>query len=216
MTEDDLLSPEQARQRAMAADRHLGSELVYLEYSGTYGGEEAEAILDQIADRMTQSRLWYGGGIDSREKAERMLQAGADTVVVGDVFHEVADEEATVCVRAREEFDEGAPRRAIREWIGEEVDVETSAAARYLRTIPAVDAPVATAERHLADTVQCYLALQRSDSQTLANVLGAQTRTELDDALAANVDVSQYLSAITPQRDDGQVSVPLTHVSVFE
>jgi len=104
VTEADLLDPEAARRRAMAAERRLGSEVLYLEYSGTYGDAEAEAILSAIDDGTNWSRVWYGGGIDSRESAERMLAAGADTVVVGDAFHEVAEEEAALAERARDEI----------------------------------------------------------------------------------------------------------------
>src|SRR6056297_2489200 len=42
VTEDNLLSPQEAKERALAAQHHLESEIIYLEYSGTFGGEEAE------------------------------------------------------------------------------------------------------------------------------------------------------------------------------
>lgn len=106
VTETDLLSPEAARERALAAEYHLESEIVYLEYSGTFGGEEAVAILEELDDALTAPRLWYGGGLDSAERAESVLDAGADAVVVGDVLHGVADTEATLVERARTAFEE--------------------------------------------------------------------------------------------------------------
>jgi phosphoglycerol geranylgeranyltransferase len=172
VTESDFLSPREAKQRAMAAERHLESELVYLEYSGTYGGEDAAETLAEIADGISWSRLWYGGGLDSREHAEAMLEAGADTIVVGDAFHRVADEETEICERAVGAFDSGdldpddiesnalgadAPESAIREWVRENVAVADSNAAAYLATIPSVPDPERFAERYLTATVRTWL-----------------------------------------------------------
>ncbi|SEO79928.1 phosphoglycerol geranylgeranyltransferase [Halogranum amylolyticum] len=159
--EDDLLAADAAKQHAMAAERHLESELVYLEYSGTYGGDEAADILSAVADSLDWSRLWYGGGLDSREHAQAMLDAGADTVVVGDVFHDVAAEEATLCADARDDLSTDADAETIREWVTDHVDVDDSAAARYLSTVPSVTDPVETAERYLAATVETHLELTR-------------------------------------------------------
>ncbi|WP_435179201.1 heptaprenylglyceryl phosphate synthase [Halorussus sp. AFM4] len=156
----DVLSPREAKQRAMAAERHLGSELVYLEYSGTYGGEAAAEELAAVADGLSWSRLWYGGGLDSRERAEAMLDAGADAVVVGDAFHRVADEEAALCERAVGEVAPDASASAVREWVRENVAVADSAAAGYLATIPWVPDPERRAERYLAATVRTWLRLR--------------------------------------------------------
>lgn len=106
VTETDLLSPEAARERALAAEYHLESEIVYLEYSGTFGGEEAVTMLEELDDALTAPRLWYGGGLDSAERAESVLNAGADAVVVGDVLHGIADTEAELVERARTAFGE--------------------------------------------------------------------------------------------------------------
>lgn len=157
---DDLLSPKRIAQRAMAAERRLGSEVVYLEYSGTYGGGEAEAILEAVDDGVDWSRIWYGGGIDSRESAERMLAAGADTVVVGDAFHDVAEEEARLTERARDELGAGVDRSAVREWFDASVDPGETRAARYLSTIPSVDDPAGRARRYLVAGVTTWLALE--------------------------------------------------------
>jgi phosphoglycerol geranylgeranyltransferase len=63
VTEDDLLTPQQAKERALAAQHHLDSEVIYLEYSGTFGGDEAAKILDAIDDAVSWSQVWYGGGL---------------------------------------------------------------------------------------------------------------------------------------------------------
>ena len=201
VSEADLLSPREAKQRAMAAERHLESELIYLEYSGTYGGTEAAEILGAISDGLTWSRLWYGGGLDSREHAEAMLDAGADTVVVGDVFHRIADEEADVCQRAARdlgadadiEADSGLTTGEVREWVRENVPVADSNAAAYLATIPSVADPERLAERYLTATVRAWLSLQDlaadesgseppSASTILDRLLGADARADLGDA----------------------------------
>ncbi|WP_436928490.1 heptaprenylglyceryl phosphate synthase [Halosimplex halobium] len=158
--ESDVLSPAVARERALVADRHLDSEVVYVEYSGTYGGDEAAEVLRAVADAVTGARVWYGGGIDDREKTRAMLDAGADTVVVGDCFHDVADEEVEVCARAVEALGTAPSGDDIRSWFDAAVDLEGTAAARYLRTTPGVDDPGAAAERGLlAALALCFGAL---------------------------------------------------------
>jgi len=159
VTEADLLSPQAAKQHALAAEYHLGSEIIYLEYSGTFGGEEAVEILEQIDDGVTWSRIWYGGGLDNREDAESVLEAGADAVVVGDIFHEIAELEADLCERAVEEFDTDADPDAIREWVEETIDVAEASATRYLSTIPTLPDPEERAVRYLAASVEAVLAL---------------------------------------------------------
>jgi phosphoglycerol geranylgeranyltransferase len=161
VTEDDMLDPLAAKQRALAAERHLESELVYLEYSGTFGGEEAEAILDSVSEGLAWSQLWYGGGLDDRENARRMLDAGADAVVVGNVFHEIAEEELAVAEDAVADLDFDADRSTVEEWVEENVDVEGSCAASYLSTNVDVPSPTDRARRYLVTTVRTWLAVQR-------------------------------------------------------
>jgi phosphoglycerol geranylgeranyltransferase len=158
VTESDLLSPEAARQRALAAEYHLGSEVVYLEYSGTFGGDEAVETLEAVDDACSWPRLWYGGGLDSGEKAERVLAAGADAVVVGDVFHDVAELEAELFDQARETFDDVPTHDRLTDWVESTVDVETVSATRYLSTIPDVDDAPARATRYLAASLEFGLA----------------------------------------------------------
>ncbi|AUX09799.1 phosphoglycerol geranylgeranyltransferase [Halalkaliarchaeum desulfuricum] len=165
--ESGLLSPEQARDRAIAAERYLGSEVLYLEYSGTYGGSEAVDILEAIAPSLDWTRLWYGGGIDSREKATEVLSAGADAVIVGDVFHRIAAEEADFASAfvADSAVGTSAHTDRIDAWIDDAVDVADTAAAEYISTIPSVRDPVGTARASLIAgiTAHCVLAKAETD-----------------------------------------------------
>ena len=190
--ESDVLSPAVARQRAMVADRHLDSEVVYVEYSGTYGGAAAADVVRAVADAVNGARVWYGGGIDDREKATAMLAAGADTVVVGDCFHDVADEEAEICARAVEALGVAPSATAIRSWFDAELDPAETAAARYLRTTPAVDDPAAAAERSLlAALALCFGALPAAlgEPEPPAERTG-RLLSEVDADAAAHLDAA--------------------------
>lgn len=156
---DDVLGPDEARRRAMAAERRLGSEVVYVEYSGTYGDEEGEAVLRSVADGLGWSRLWYGGGIDSRTDTERMLEAGADAVVVGDAFHAVAEEEARLCETASVVLAPDAEARTVRSFVREELGAD-SRATRYLSTVPSVKNPVETAVDYNTAAVRLRLGVE--------------------------------------------------------
>ena len=185
--EDDVLSPREAKRRAMAADRRLESELVYLEYSGTYGGEEAARILETVSAELTWSRLWYGGGIDSRTSAEAMLDAGADAVVVGDAFHRVADEEQTLCTAAAADLDATTTAAGVRSWVRENAAVADSEAAAYLSTIPSVSNPERLAEEHLATTIRLWLGLRDLGESETGSEIADETalRRTLDEVDAA-------------------------------
>jgi phosphoglycerol geranylgeranyltransferase len=180
VTDEDLLAPQQAKERALAAEHHLDSEIIYLEYSGTFGGDEAVDLLAAIDEGVSWSRIWYGGGLDSRENANKVLDAGADAVVVGDVFHRIADVEADLIAEAREEFDAGADAEAIQEWVTDAVDVAESDAGRYLSTIPAVTQPEERAREYLTTAVEMALALDE-----IAADLDDPIRSDIEAALAA-------------------------------
>jgi phosphoglycerol geranylgeranyltransferase len=160
VTECDRLDPPAARRRAMAAEHYLESEVIYLEYSGRFGGEEAAELLETIDEAVSWPRIWYGGGLDDRENARAMLDAGADAVVVGNIFHRIAAEERQYCAAALEELGTGADGSAVEEWVDANVDVAGSSAAGYLSTIPGVADPERLARRYLVATLEAYLGLR--------------------------------------------------------
>jgi len=69
---------------AEVAERMFGQEIVYVEYSGTYGDPEKVAA---AADAVDEATLFYGGGIGDYEAAREMGRH-ADVVVVGDLLHD--------------------------------------------------------------------------------------------------------------------------------
>ncbi|MFW6017397.1 MAG: geranylgeranylglyceryl/heptaprenylglyceryl phosphate synthase [Halapricum sp.] len=198
VTDEDLLDPKTAKQRAMAAERHLGSELIYLEYSGTFGGEQAEAILEAVDDGRRWSRLWYGGGLDDRENAHAVLEAGADAVVVGNVFHEIAAEEADICEQAVEELETDSTREDVLEWVEATVDLDDSSATKYLSTIVDVPNPEGRARDYLVTTVRTWLAVQDAvadlDEKGVASVPEIQEMFRSTD-LPGRSDVAAVLGA---------------------
>jgi phosphoglycerol geranylgeranyltransferase len=157
---DRVLSPAEAARRATVADRYLESPVVYVEYSGAFGGREAERLLEAVASRVSRSRVWYGGGLDSSENTAAMLGAGADAVVVGDAFHDVAAEEAALLGRAADTLPMDASRSRVAEWLDAERRVADTAAASYLSTVPTVADPVSTARGLLVDSVTVWLRLR--------------------------------------------------------
>lgn len=72
---------------ARMADRLFRFPVFYLEYSGTFGDMDG---VRRAADLLESSRLFYGGGIDCGEKAEKAALA-AHTVVVGNALYENLD-----------------------------------------------------------------------------------------------------------------------------
>ncbi len=180
VTEDDLLTPQQAKERALAAQHHLDSEVIYLEYSGTFGGDEAAEILDAIDDAVSWSQIWYGGGLDNRENAEQVLDAGADAVVVGDVFHRVATAEADLFEQAQGEFDDETSAGELRDWVVDSIAIEDSAAVSYLSTIPDVENPQERAIEYLAAGVEFGLAVT-----AVAETLSDPTAEEIRNAVAS-------------------------------
>ncbi|MDG5775801.1 putative phosphoglycerol geranylgeranyltransferase [Haloarculaceae archaeon H-GB2-1] len=68
---------------AKVAERMFGQEIVYVEYSGTFGDPEK---VEAAADALDETTLFYGGGIHDYDSAYTMAEH-ADVVVVGDLVH---------------------------------------------------------------------------------------------------------------------------------
>lgn len=166
VTGADVLTPDAARRHAIGADIHLQSEVVYVEYSGTYGGQEATAVISAICEDLEWSRLWYGGGIENRDQVREVTEAGADAVVIGNLFHEIASEEFELYERSRSEWClEGSWNiNEFGAWISENVDIASTATARYLSTVD-VDSPEETATRLLATTLSTYAGIEQIRSK---------------------------------------------------
>jgi phosphoglycerol geranylgeranyltransferase len=66
------------------ADRYFHFPVVYIEYSGMYGNP---AVVKAASEAIDRSILYYGGGINSAEKASEMSKY-ADTIVVGNAVYD--------------------------------------------------------------------------------------------------------------------------------
>ncbi|WP_082420576.1 heptaprenylglyceryl phosphate synthase [Paenibacillus sp. A3] len=85
LTEADVrLDAKDVEAYARIADRLFRCPIVYLEYSGVFGDME---LVGRVKRLLSQSRLFYGGGIDSPEKAREAAMA-AHTVVVGNAVYD--------------------------------------------------------------------------------------------------------------------------------
>jgi phosphoglycerol geranylgeranyltransferase len=77
--------PEDVAAYAAVAEQMFGQEVVYVEYSGTFGDPETVAA---AADAIDDATLFYGGGVHDYDTA-RTMGDRADVVVVGDLIHDV-------------------------------------------------------------------------------------------------------------------------------
>lgn len=68
---------------AQTADKLMSLPVVYLEYSGVFG--DMELVMD-VKRSLTNSCLFYGGGITNAETARQAANA-ADTVIVGNILY---------------------------------------------------------------------------------------------------------------------------------
>jgi phosphoglycerol geranylgeranyltransferase len=78
------LKAEEVASYAAVADHYFHFPIVYLEYSGIFGDPE---IVKAVSGALDNSILYYGGGINSAEKAARMSKY-ADTIVVGNAVYD--------------------------------------------------------------------------------------------------------------------------------
>lgn len=89
------LDSEEVAAYAETAEQMFGQEIIYIEYSGTFGDPEKVAA---AGDALSDATLFYGGGIHDYESANEMA-GHADTVVVGDLVHDAGCEAVRETVR---------------------------------------------------------------------------------------------------------------------
>jgi phosphoglycerol geranylgeranyltransferase len=99
-TEADCdLDSDEVAAYATVAERMFGQQIIYVEYSGTYGDPD---IVAAASEALSSATLFYGGGIADYEAAYEMGRR-ADTVVVGDLVHEQGVEAVAETVRGAKE-----------------------------------------------------------------------------------------------------------------
>ncbi|PKL65231.1 MAG: geranylgeranylglyceryl/heptaprenylglyceryl phosphate synthase [Methanomicrobiales archaeon HGW-Methanomicrobiales-3] len=77
------LKPEEVAAYTSVAENYFHFPIVYIEYSGTFGNPE---VVKAASEAIDKSILYYGGGINSAEKAAVMGKY-ADTIVVGNAVY---------------------------------------------------------------------------------------------------------------------------------
>jgi phosphoglycerol geranylgeranyltransferase len=78
------LRPEEVAAYTTLADHYFHFPIVYIEYSGIFGNPD---VVKAASDVLDKSILYYGGGINSAEKAAQMSRY-ADTIVVGNAVYD--------------------------------------------------------------------------------------------------------------------------------
>lgn len=69
---------------ASLTEKLFSLPVCYLEYSGTYGDID---LVRSVRDSLEETQLFYGGGINSADRAREAMTA-ADTIVVGNIIYE--------------------------------------------------------------------------------------------------------------------------------
>jgi phosphoglycerol geranylgeranyltransferase len=90
------LSSREVAAHVICADRYFCFPIVYIEYSGMYGDP---GVVQAASKAMENAVLYYGGGIDSAERASEMARY-ADTIVVGNALYEKGIERLRETIRA--------------------------------------------------------------------------------------------------------------------
>lgn len=90
------LTTEGAVATAICAERFFNFPVIYIEYSGMYGDPE---IVRAVKDSLTKAHLIYGGGINTKQRAEEMSQWA--TIVVGNTIYENGTHSFIDTVRGR-------------------------------------------------------------------------------------------------------------------
>ncbi|MCX6696974.1 MAG: phosphoglycerol geranylgeranyltransferase [Methanoregula sp.] len=78
------LKAEEVAAYAAVADHYFHFPIIYIEYSGMFGDPN---VVKAASDAIRNSILYYGGGINSAEKAAQMSKY-ADTIVVGNAVYD--------------------------------------------------------------------------------------------------------------------------------
>ncbi|MDD1696887.1 MAG: heptaprenylglyceryl phosphate synthase, partial [Methanoregula sp.] len=78
------LKSEEVAAYTIVADHYFHFPIVYIEYSGAYGDPGIVKAASEVLDKAI---LYYGGGINSAEKAAQMSRY-ADTIVVGNAVYD--------------------------------------------------------------------------------------------------------------------------------
>ncbi|WP_338779718.1 heptaprenylglyceryl phosphate synthase [Metabacillus sp. FJAT-52054] len=81
---DTTIELEDVKAYARMAENMFHLPIFYLEYSGTYGDPY---IVEEVKSVLNSTKLFYGGGITTPEKAAEMAEF-ADTVIVGNVIYD--------------------------------------------------------------------------------------------------------------------------------
>ena len=79
------LRPEEVAAYTAVADHYFHFPIIYIEYSGMFGDP---AVVKAASDAIDDAILYYGGGINSSEKAAQMGKY-ADTIVVGNAVYDL-------------------------------------------------------------------------------------------------------------------------------
>ncbi len=90
------LSPAEVASYAMVADRYFRFPIVYVAYSGMYGNP---AMVEAASEAIESAVLFYGGGINSAERAAEMAKY-ADTIVVGNAVYDLGIDVLKATVKA--------------------------------------------------------------------------------------------------------------------